>query len=561
MDLLILGSLLLTGGLLSLAGAFDGSDDKDDSPTDDAHRGTEGDDTLNGDSGIFQGLGGDDQITVSGTAEGRGDQGNDTLTAEDNSTAYGGAGEDELTADGFSTLYGGGGADVLISFAANGGSSENNLYGGGGDDTLMGSPDGGVLDGGVGNDLVVITHGTTDGNGVDVDVSEGNDILYLDPHAVFSSPDAGGHSPIVVQGFGPGDRLIFGTEGAADTAGLNWVQGEDCSFTLYHVGADNNIATNLTVFTTNGLEPGYEAEFGSQTLSSTRWLPLDDLRDASVTSTVPVDLDIVGTNGADVIDGSGPDSWRFGETHGLDGNDTITTGVEVGDAYGGNGDDQMYGSYTNLHGDAGNDTLTGYDPLYGGAGDDVLHLERFGGERDDLTGAYGGEGNDTIIADHASDGRGEIFGGEGDDFISMANGNTLDAGSGDDTVMLDLTSIAIAEYTSAAIIKLGAGADLMSVNVDGPVSEDFTDSAQVVDFNAAEGDALCIVIAAANQSSIAVTVTQDPGGAYTDVTISHDDSLVTQTLRLQGAADVDLSHIQLYENDAAVAAGTPYGHL
>ena len=47
MDLLILGSLLLTGGLLALAGVFYGGDDKDDDRPDPAtDQGTDGDDVL-----------------------------------------------------------------------------------------------------------------------------------------------------------------------------------------------------------------------------------------------------------------------------------------------------------------------------------------------------------------------------------------------------------------------------------------------------------------------------------------------------------------------------------
>ncbi len=221
----------------------------------------------------------------------------------------------------------------------------------------------------------------------------------------------------------------------------------------------------------------------------------------------------------------------------------------------------MIGSFTELHGDAGNDTLTGFSPLYGGGDDDVLNLQSYCGEGDELTEAYGGAGNDTITADHGRDASGEIFGGAGDDVVSMANGNTLDAGSGDDTVIVDLTHGDVAENAGAAVITLGAGADLLAVNVAINEFDDFTGAVQVVDFNAAEGDALGIVVAAANQSSIAVTVTQDPGGAYTELTINHIGSIVTQTLRFQGVVDVDLSQIQLFENEAAVAAGTSYGHL
>lgn len=132
MDLLILGSLLLTGGLLSLAGVFDGGDDKDDSPPDDVHSGTEGEDTLSGDSGIFRGLHGDDQITVSGTAEARGNHGNDTLTASDAATAYGGEGQDRIDASGHSLADGGSGDDTLRAHdtaVADGGVGRDSIYG------------------------------------------------------------------------------------------------------------------------------------------------------------------------------------------------------------------------------------------------------------------------------------------------------------------------------------------------------------------------------------------------------------------------------------------------
>ncbi len=154
---------------------------------------------LGGDDGILHGLGGDDTLHLSGTAEGRGEQGNDTLTAEGSSTAYGGAGEDELTADGFSTLYGGRGDDVLVSNTADGSPA---LHGDGGDDTLLGSTAGDVLDGGADNDLLVITHGIdANPDGITVDTGAGNDTILLDPLAVFGGGDAGANNPVVVHGF------------------------------------------------------------------------------------------------------------------------------------------------------------------------------------------------------------------------------------------------------------------------------------------------------------------------------------------------------------------------
>ncbi|MGQ3211446.1 MAG: calcium-binding protein [Shinella sp.] len=127
-------------------------------------------------------------------------------------------------------------------------------------------------------------------------------------------------------------------------------------------------------------------------------------------------------------------NWQY-NTHG--GSDTL---------YGGNGADQIYGQggHDQLYGDAGNDLLvggTGSDTLHGGSGNDILwadikgktyaaqamnHL--YGGTGNDSL--YGGEGIDELYGDAGSD----ILrgGGGGDDMAGGDGSDMLYGGAGDD---------------------------------------------------------------------------------------------------------------------------------
>ncbi len=230
MELLILGSLLLTGGLLSLAGVFDGDDDKDDSPPDDAHRGTEGDDTLSGDEGVLHGLRGDDQITVSGTAEAYGDKGDDRLTVSGTATAFGGEGNDIISAQDQSTGDGGSGDDTISAYdsaTAEGGVGRDRIsvsdtalgYGGSGDDNVgiwdattgyggdgadfINIHNDGIGYGGAGNDdLVVQANGTAYGEAGDDDLrGSGQSHIF------------GGDGNDDIRNYGAAESSLFGGNG------------------------------------------------------------------------------------------------------------------------------------------------------------------------------------------------------------------------------------------------------------------------------------------------------------------------------------------------------------
>lgn len=110
---------------------------------------------------------------------------------------------------------------------------------------------------------------------------------------------------------------------------------------------------------------------------------------------------------------------------GLDGNDTIKSGLGDDDIYGGNGKDSLYGEAGNDYIDAGE----GSDFVDGGSEDDDI----YGGGGADKINA--GDGNDFISGDRGSD---TLEGGKGDDILIGGEGrDVLMGGEGDDTYVLD----------------------------------------------------------------------------------------------------------------------------
>ncbi|WGI21412.1 calcium-binding protein [Amylibacter sp. IMCC11727] len=104
-----------------------------------------------------------------------------------------------------------------------------------------------------------------------------------------------------------------------------------------------------------------------------------------------------GGAGDDLITDGESDATIFGG----DGEDVIVSGHGTGDVFGGAGDDDIAtGIDTDVvHGDSGDDTITAIgtdtegevDEVYGGEGNDELHIRG-------ATEAYGGEGEDTFTS-------------------------------------------------------------------------------------------------------------------------------------------------------------------
>lgn len=132
---------------------------------------------------------------------------------------------------------------------------------------------------------------------------------------------------------------------------------------------------------------------------------------------------ITGTNSGERLDGTQTDD----EINLLGGDDSCVADLGNDIVYGGDGDDTIWGRFTNTVGDDGNDAFygeAGNDKLYGGTGNDKL----YGGVGDDKL--YGEEGNDSLDGGDGSDG---LSGGDGDDTLIGGLGNDeLGGGAGID---------------------------------------------------------------------------------------------------------------------------------
>jgi Ca2+-binding RTX toxin-like protein len=166
---------------------------------------------------------------------------------------------------------------------------------------------------------------------------------------------------------------------------------------------------------------------------------------------------LTGTDGDDVVFGKGGDDFIYL----LDGTIDVAEGGE-GDDYveGGEGQDVVYGGpgADHLLGAAGDDVIYGGHNVNDGPGDDWIE----GGEGNDtLVGGLGsdlvegGAGNDSIADDKG--GSDELYGGDGDDFISLSRFSgmagtvsEMDGGIGDD-------QFAIGALTEGATARISGG--------------------------------------------------------------------------------------------------------
>ena len=144
-------------------------------------------------------------------------------------------------------------------------------------------------------------------------------------------------------------------------------------------------------------------------------------------STVNLDGSIdTGTNSAEILVGTAHDDY-------------IRMGIGDDTAYGGDGNDFLFGGMANagankLYGGAGNDYLVGGDApdlIDGGSGDDWIFEQSSGSSVNGVGQSIGGSGNDHIFGGIGID---KIFGGTGDDYIYGGNDTdpTVFGGDGND---------------------------------------------------------------------------------------------------------------------------------
>ena len=341
-----------------------------------------------------------------------GDGGADTVT--------GGQGDDTIT--------GGTGSNVL-----SGGDGDDTITGGQGDDTLAGDDGGDTLTGGLGNDT--FDEGAAP-NGTDTMAgSGGNDLVTygaraagvvvtmdgaFDDGEVGESDNVGADIENAVGG--AGDNLMTGSGSANDLTGglgndiLDGGAGDD----TLNGGMGNDRLTGGT---------GNDVTFG------------DDGDDAV--------LDGAGNDFAD--GGADVDTLDYS---GVTGSVTLSLADASPQPTGGAGTDTVTG-FENLTGGSGGDVLggdAGANVLTGGGGSDTADYSAFAGGvsvhlsvagpqdtgpagTDTLSGfesLNGGDGNDSLTGDAGAN---ALSGGDGDDTLAGLRGNdTLDGGAGTDTL-------------------------------------------------------------------------------------------------------------------------------
>ncbi len=433
---------------------------------DDTINGLTGNDTLNGGAGNDTINGGDgaDLINASGasgTDTVHGNDGNDTIYSTGAGTYFGDLGNDYMYAGiGVNeTLDGGGGTDTIDTSLYSGDYVLNLVTGatnfppesyvnfenattGSGNDSITGTSGANVINSGAGNDTVIGGGGADTLNGGD-----GND--NLNATAFASTTLNGGNGNDYLQGgFQYGNTWDGGA--GVDTIDL----------TLHNFAATYNLVAG-TYTTVNGT--------------------LNILNFENVVAGSQNDV-IIGTSGANVLNGNNGDDTITGgggadTLNGGDGNDNLNAnGFAATSLNGGNGDDYLQGGFqygNTWDGGAGIDTVdltlhnlaatynltagtyttvngtlnilnfenvvagskndiingtTGANNLNGGGGDDTINGNG-GGDT-----IHGGAGNDTLDAGDSVNSF--VYGDSGNDYIYAVVGNpeTLDGGTGTDTV-------------------------------------------------------------------------------------------------------------------------------
>lgn len=389
-------------------------------------------------------------VTVTGGAgndiiEGGG--GNDDLSGGTGSdTLKGGAGSDVLRIDSADTLIDGGDGNDLIIVEGTGGvrldlgaSHIEMAMGGGGDDAFSTSGSGAVtINAGLGNDTL------TGGTGADTLLGgDGNDIA--DGGAGTDHLD-GGAGTDWLKG-GAGNDLLIGGAGRDTLVGGS---GDD----VLVVDADDALAA---------LDGGDGADT----------LRVVDIRGVSIDIGLANIEFAIGGSGADQIITSGIGAVAI---DGGAGNDLLSGGIGKDTLTGGDGDDRLLGG-------ADNDTLVGgagSDGFQAGSGDDLLVIDGF----DAQANIDGGDGTDTVLiedtfgvsldagAAHVE----RVIGGDGAD--RLRNGGvmavTFEGGAGNDTLSGGSGNDTLVGGAGSDVLKGGAGDDRLiidaadlAINIDG----------------------------------------------------------------------------------------------
>ena len=388
-----------------------------------------------------------------------GSSSNDVLTGDTQANSInGGSGDDVINGGlGNDQIVGGSGsdtadfsgatkpiaADLSLGTATGGSGSDSlagieNLNGGAGNDSLTGDGQANVINGGLGNDLIVGGLGDdsfTGGGGTDtVDYGSASNAVTVNLAAGFAQGQGTDSlSGITNVNASPYNDSLIGNSNANLLNGGNGV--DTVSYDSTSNGVTANLATGVATVT------GQAAD---------KLIGIENLIGGSGNDTLTGDAGnnvLSGGAGNDTLaGGTGTDTVDYSSS-----SSDITANLATGTATG-QGTDRLSGD-ENLIGGSGNDSLTGdananvltggsgNDTLIGAAGDDTLaggtgtdtvdYSSSSAGITANLaTGTAIGQGTDTLSGDE------NLIGGTGNDSLTGdANANVLTGGSGNDTLI------------------------------------------------------------------------------------------------------------------------------
>ncbi|MBI1255826.1 MAG: hypothetical protein GC196_16010, partial [Hyphomonas sp.] len=291
------------------------------------------------------------------------------------------------------------------------------IYGYGGNDFIRGGIGANYVDGGEGNDTVILTAipNTSFMSGVLLGGS-GFDTLRLEVSG-FEQPPPPGSGRILflnntsISGF---ERLEFGISSGSDIYFSAAQMGTAITSRMVVSGSGSNTDRLIFIIETSGQNATYS--LNDLQLSTQNW-GTNDYFALVVGNQVQGGFNLTGSAHQDILQAS-TSVFATDNLFGLGGNDILVGGYGNDNLYGGEGNDMLYGGLNVAALPSGNDNL------YGEGGDDQLFGD---GGNDNL---FGGQGNDTLLGGAGED---NLHGGAGADTLNGGANNDNLYGDAQDT--------------------------------------------------------------------------------------------------------------------------------
>lgn len=419
------------------------------------------------------------------------------------------------------------------------------IVGGGGGDYIYDGPGSDTVSTGAGTDTVFF-HGGND----QVSLGDNSDFYVVDDPLFVGNPtvDAGGGTDTLI--WNPNTALAvkidLGSGQATDgtshltVSGFENVSAGPSQNTVldWHLELSGDNDSNVFLVHVSDMGSGWlNGRGGDDTVN----LSGGQSASATVYGGSGDDL-VIGSDGADWINGGQPSNDPYDPAGANGGSDTL---------YAGDGNDHIYGNAQSavagaldgndsisgdagsdyVNGNAGNDTIfggAGSDRLYGGAGNDLMY-------GDDMLGfPSGARGNDHLNGNKGND---TLYGGDGNDDLRGGQDNDeLHGGDGTDTLGGDAGDDRLEGGSGQDVLTGGLGQDIFQFKVadaqygnlaSGQVETitDFTHSSDLIQLAfhpASLQDAGLFADAVAAEASAAALVDASLGHIVVEAEVGHD---------------------------------------